>query len=138
MSSLLSKLEVIKNTKEAIRETINSMNGGGLGTDVPFAQYPNYIPPISITGTISGNCTVSYVNASGELVQISNPGQLTLPRNSFISVLTDIDYISNSDPSYSGCQQVDRFLGGSTSIIIIGYTKAYVYYVTDDGFNISC
>lgn len=137
MSSLLSKLEVIKNTKEAIRGAINNMNRD-LGTDVPFAQYPNYITPISITGTISGDCTVSYVNASGELVQVSNPGQLTLPRNSLISVLTDINYISGSDPSYSGCQQVNRFLGGSTSIVIMGYTKAYVYYVTDDGFNISC
>lgn len=66
------------------------------------------------TGTISGNCDASYINSAGELVQASSPGS--------ISVLEAIPY--------SSCQQASRLLGGSISIVIMGYTKAYIYYIT--------
>ena len=134
-----SKIQTLLNTKENIRNSINTMNRGAqIATETPFSQYAQFISrdPVMFTGTISGNCDVSYTNSAGELVQASSPGSISVPKNSFIFVQTDISYISGSDPSYSGCQQVSRLLGGSNSIVIMGYTKAYVYYITNNNFNI--
>lgn len=67
-----SKIQALLNTKENIRNSINTMNRGGaqIAAETPFSQYAQYInrDPVMFTGTISGNCDVSYTNSAGELV----------------------------------------------------------------------